>query len=105
MTVIYSIVRYMPDILFDWFSKYRNEHEDNLKVLHGFTESVIRARKQKMLDDHDGIKESKSGESKNRKLAFLDILLEFQQAKGESSFTDSDIREEVMFLKHKYFKM
>ena len=41
----------MPDILFNWFSKYRRVHADNLKVLYGFTESVITARRQEMLDD------------------------------------------------------
>ena len=84
----------MPDILFDWFSKYRNEHEDNLRVLHGFTESVITSRRQQMLDDLDELKTSAEG-AKKRKLAFLDLLLKFQLSGGENSLTDRDIREEV----------
>ena len=87
-------LRYMPDILFDWFSKYRNEHQDNLRVLHGFTESVITSRRQQMLDDLDELKTSAEG-AKKRKLAFLDLLLKFQLSGGETSLTDRDIREEV----------
>ena len=105
MPLIYLVVRYMPDILFDWFSKYRNEHEDNLKVLHGFTESVIKIRKQKLLEDHDELKKSMSEGSKTRKLAFLDLLLKSQLSEGDNSLTDTDIREEVMFLKHYFFEM
>ena len=86
----------MPDILFDWFSKYRNEHEDNLRVLHGFTESVITSRRQQMLDDLDELKISTEG-TKKRKLAFLDLLLKFQLSGGENSLTDRDIREEVIY--------
>ena len=86
----------MPDILFDWFSKYRNEHEDNLRVLHGFTESVITSRRQQMLDDLDELKISTEG-TKKRKLAFLDLLLKFQLSGGENSLTDRDIREEVLY--------
>ena len=86
----------MPDILFDWFSKYRNEHEDNLRVLHGFTESVITSRRQQMLDDLDELKISAEG-TKKRKLAFLDLLLKFQLSGGENSLTDRDIREEVLY--------
>ena len=89
----------MPDFLFDWFSKYRHEHVDNLRVLHGFTESVITTRRQQMLDDLEELKTMSEG-SKKRKLAFLDLLLKFQLSAGENSLTDIDIREEVMFRKY-----
>ena len=67
----------MPDILFNWFSKYRRVHADNLKVLYGFTESVITARRQEMLDDQQEL-QTMSQVSKKRKLSFLDLLLEFK---------------------------
>ena len=92
----------MPDILFDWFSKYRNEHTYNLKVLHKFTESVITVRRQQILNDQQEIKAMSDGNNK-RKLAFLDLLLKYQLAGGENSLTDTDIREEVIFLKYLFY--
>lgn len=88
----------MPDILFDWFSKYSREHQNYLKVLHGFTESVISTRRQEMQNDSE---ESKtiSGGSKKRKLAFLDLLLKLQLSGGDNTMTDQDIREEVSRFK------
>ena len=61
----------MPDILFDWFSKYRNEHEDNLRVLHGFTESVITTRRQQMHDDKIWQDVSKAIFSHQKSISFL----------------------------------
>ena len=92
----------MPDILFDWFSKYSNEQMDNLKVLHGFTESVMAARRQKILDDQDELK-TMSHSKKTHKFAFLDLLLKYQLTGGENSLTHTDIREEVIFQEYHFF--
>jgi hypothetical protein len=86
----------MPDILFDWFSKFKNEHDQSLKVLHEFTKSVISKRRQEMLDESEEIK-SMSESGKKRKLAFLDLLLKMQLSGGDNALTDVDIREEVRF--------
>ena len=84
----------MPDILFDWFSKYSSDHQKYLKVLHGFTESVILTRRKEMQNNSDESKEIPEG-SKRKKLAFLDLLLKLQLSGGDNEFTDQDIREEV----------
>ena len=84
----------MPDILFDWFSKFRNEHAHCLKVLQEFTKSVISTRRQEMLDESDEIKTMSEG-GKKRKLAFLDLLLKMQLSGGDNALTDVDLREEV----------
>ena len=89
----------MPDILFDWFSKYSRDHQNYLKVLHGFTESVISTRREEMQNDSETI----SGGSKKRKLAFLDLLLKIQLSGGDNPLTDQDIREEVSCFKSTSF--
>ena len=88
----------MPDILFDWFSKYANDHQKYLKTLHSFTENVITTRRTQMQIDLEEANTILEG-SKKRKLAFLDLLLEFQSSGAENALTDLDIREEVSKLK------
>ena len=88
--------RYMPDILFDWFSKYAAEHKMDLKILHSFTESVINTRRQLMLSE--GAETNPLTDTgKRRRLAFLDLLLKVQLSGGKDALTDEDIREEVGF--------
>jgi cytochrome P450 len=65
-----------------------------MKVLHGFTESVILTRRQEMQNNSDESKVTPEG-SKRKKLAFLDLLLKLQLSGGDDELTDQDIREEV----------
>merc|ERR1719273_2511740 len=85
---------YMPDILFDWFSKYAAEHKMDLKILHSFTESVINTRRQLMLSEGSETNPL-TDTGKRRRLAFLDLLLKVQLSGGKIELTDEDIREEV----------
>lgn len=89
-----SFFRYMPDILFDWFSKYSTDHQNYLRVLHGFTEMVISTRRKEMQNNSDESKVTPEG-SKRKKLAFLDLLLNLQLSGGDDELTNQDIREEV----------
>ena len=86
----------MPDILFDWFSKYAAEHKMDLKILHSFTESVINTRRQQMFSEGTETT-SLTDTGKRRRLAFLDLLLKVQLSDEKNKFTDENIREEVGF--------
>ena len=92
----FTFCRYMPDILFDWFSKYAAEHKMDLKILHSFTESVINTRRQQMLSE-GAETNSLTDTGKRRRLAFLDLLLKVQLSDEKIELTDEDIREEVGF--------
>lgn len=66
-----------------------------LKVLHGFTNGVIEARRNELLTLNKGKTDDNLGESSGikRKKALLDILLE--AAVDGAPLTNQDIREEV----------
>lgn len=86
-------------------------HEECLKILHGFSYSMIRERKEKMkmeqakkhhadmnnnspsLDENGNVIDDEEDLGKKKRLAFLDLLI---TASGNGSvLTDEDIREEV----------
>lgn len=85
MTRGMALVRH-NDFLYKFTSDYMKE-KAALKALHGLSTSVIKKRKQELLE------ENKNTEIKKRK-AFLDLLLEFSQ-KEEDPLTDEELREEV----------
>ncbi|KAL1465041.1 hypothetical protein WDU94_004636 [Cyamophila willieti] len=76
---------------FFYFSWAGYQTRKYLKILHQFTENVIKERKAEYLDQKQ--KETGKSRSKKRK-AFLDFLIEFSE-QDPTSMTDQDIREEV----------
>ncbi|KAF2897329.1 hypothetical protein ILUMI_08847, partial [Ignelater luminosus] len=79
-----------------YFSKDYQKETEALKVLHGYTDSVIRSRKQEIIKNNGQNDKVALGEDdigrKERK-TFLDILLQY--TKDGQSMTDAEIREEV----------
>lgn len=82
-----------------YFSSLRRKLKRNLEFIHQFDEKIIQIRKENLL------MELQNGEDKNnyeinekelglkKRKCFLDLLLEYHIK--DSSFTESDIREEV----------
>nr|QZM07482.1 cytochrome P450 monooxygenase CYP4SS1 [Lasioderma serricorne] len=82
------------DFFYKFTSDYRSELEA-LKVLHGFTETVIAKRRDELKKKaNDDTIESRDDLGTKKKFAFLDLLLQAKYADGRS-LSDSDIREEV----------
>lgn len=87
--------------LFYNHSKLAKKHDHALRVLHEFTDDVIRKRRQELLEinmnDNENANYSKDGEDEaigiRRKRAFLDLLLH-SSIEGKP-LTDLEIREEV----------
>ncbi|ODM96682.1 Cytochrome P450 4C1 [Orchesella cincta] len=94
---------YRNEFLWKRSGLYRRQ-EELLKILHGFTDSVISEKKrerkanpQKSVEVKNEPKENDNiyfGSSK-KKNAFLDLLLDVQEEVGDSELTDQDIREET----------
>lgn len=82
------------DFLFN-FTSYRKRQDKALEILHGYTNSVIRSRRQELaqLKDAKSIDDSASDLGIRRKIAFLDMLL--QATVDGRPLTDEEIREEV----------
>lgn len=83
--------------IFYKYSKLAKEQADALRVLHGFTDEVIRKRREE-LTIHNNHESSFEGEQHKdigtrRKRALLDILL--QSSIENKPLSDLDIREEV----------
>lgn len=84
--------------LFYKFSKLRKTEENALRVLHGFTDEMIRKRRRELTENSNG-KDQNSDEDamdemgKRKKRVLLDILL--QAEIDGKPLSDRDIREEV----------
>ncbi|BES98080.1 Hypothetical protein NTJ_10895 [Nesidiocoris tenuis] len=86
------------DFIFKMFPSGK-QHMEDVKILHNFTEKVIRERKEIFEKKKRGESDEYSEEGKERN-AFLDLILDMSETKG---LTESDIREEVdtfMFAGH-----
>jgi len=72
------------------------QYIETLKVLHDFTESVIRERKltRKIGQSNSEAKENGGDDGIKRRLAFLDLLLDSAESQ-KVPLTDLEIREEV----------
>lgn len=100
-----------PDILFRLTSQYA-EHKKCIDILHGFSYRVINERKAELVEnnnndnnnsensvnknlqnDHDLSKFEIVDFPKKKRLAFLDLLIEYSQ--NGTVLSDEDIREEV----------
>ncbi|KAJ8335908.1 hypothetical protein SKAU_G00392500 [Synaphobranchus kaupii] len=89
---------FWPDIIYYLLGEGR-EHNRRLKVLHSFTEKVIKERAEHV-SDAESDSESDQGTKKRR--AFLDMLLKATDEDG-NKLTPKDIQEEVdtfMFRGH-----
>ncbi|KAK8720436.1 hypothetical protein OTU49_013325, partial [Cherax quadricarinatus] len=84
-----------PNILFR-LSGYAKEHDACLKILHKFSYDTIRSRRRDYLEKKqkkDAATEEEDVIGKKKRLAFLDLLLEYSEQK--TALSDEDIREEV----------
>lgn len=82
------------------FSTLYQRQNAALKVLHGFTDSVIQRRRQELLaisiNNNKSVQEQQKENEDigiKKKLAFLDVLL--KSTVDEKPLTDLEIREEV----------
>lgn len=74
------------------FSKLYKQELENLKVLHGFTDGVIKRRRDELLNQAATSKFEGESETKTKK-ALLDVLL--QATVDGAPLSNTDIREEV----------
>lgn len=79
------------DFIYQFTEMYRHEKR-NLEVLHGFTDGVIKARRDELLSGKKS-QEENEGSGIKRKMALLDLLL--QSSIEGVPLTNLDIREEV----------
>lgn len=78
------------------YSKLKKDEVDALRVLHGFTDGVIRQRRHELIENNnesDSLESRERSEPTREKLALLDILL--QSTIDGKPLSDLDIREEV----------
>lgn len=80
------------DFLYQFTDNYKCE-QWSLKILHGYTNSVIQSKKKESSLKHSESNDNIDDTGLKKKVAFLDLLLQHQLE--NNSFTDTDIREEV----------
>ncbi|CAB3369782.1 Hypothetical predicted protein [Cloeon dipterum] len=94
--IVYRMLRpwLHPDFIHDMTPTGRN-FKRCLKTLHGFTNNVIQERKEEFRRRKASGEPTHDGDDigMKKRTAFLDLLLEMSEGKGE--FSDEDIREEV----------
>uniref|UniRef100_A0AAT9UUQ0 Cytochrome P450 4NW1 n=1 Tax=Maconellicoccus hirsutus TaxID=177089 RepID=A0AAT9UUQ0_MACHI len=88
-----SLTFWMNNNFFFNVSSTGREYRRNVKLLHRFTEKVIKERKKKYQPYYAYQEENDIGKQKRRK-SFLDCLLEMQR-ENPNEMTDEGIREEV----------
>lgn len=87
-------VKYRSDFLYK-FSSLAKKEKQSLKILHDFTDSVIVARRQELLDQDTSEDTQYTNEDlgMKKKRVLLDVLL--QSTIDGKPLTNADIREEV----------
>ncbi|KAI5735236.1 hypothetical protein M8J77_016046 [Diaphorina citri] len=83
-----------PSLIFG-LTRDGKRHEENLKILQGFTRQVIEERKAARAAG--GVREGNDLDEnfgKKKRVAFLDLLLEASES-SETPLTDEELREEV----------
>lgn len=79
------------EFIYKFTEMYRHEKE-TLKILHGFTDGVIKARRDELISQA-GAGETTESNGVKTKMALLDLLL--QATVDGAPLSNSDIREEV----------
>ena len=83
---------YMYDLPFSFFFAMKKTHEQDLKILHEFTQTVIVDRKKLLAEEEE--EETEAEEVVDKKTPFLDILLRIKLDDGKP-MNDKDIQAEV----------
>ncbi|KAK7078618.1 Cytochrome P450 4V2 [Halocaridina rubra] len=89
-----NIPWYQPNILYRLIGPAK-EHDQCLKILHDFTNDVIKSRRKAFQEKKkQGRADNETNSSgQKKKLAFLDILLEYSE--NGANLSDRDLQEEV----------
>lgn len=90
-------LKYYFDFIYQFSNLYK-EQVANMKIVHGFTESVVKSRSKTIMNNNEMKDNKVEKEDENelgikKKKVFLDMMLE-ANVNGKH-FTDLDIREEV----------
>lgn len=85
---------YHNDFLYNLSDKGR-QHRKYIKILHGFTEKVIKERQEEMSRVKPEATEEEKLLGKKQRLAFLDLLLLVNETNENFNLSLEDIRDEV----------
>nr|APH81395.1 cytochrome P450 CYP4EB1 [Tigriopus kingsejongensis] len=83
----------MPDVLFN-LSSWKGQSDQYLRVLHGFTRSVIEQRREDMSAQSQNCSQIQKSKATKKATAFLDLLLQAKTLDGQE-LSLQDIQEEV----------